>query len=289
MSACELSVVIVNWNVREMLRACLSSIFAGWNDDPGRLEVIVVDNASPDGSAEMVRTDFPQVILIENHGNPGFAVANNQAIRVSNGRSVMLLNPDTEVLGDALGDMVRYLDANPAVGMVAPKLLNSDGSVQSSRRRFPTLATAFLESTVIQQWWRDNRVLRNYYMQDRSDDEMHDVDFAMGACLMVRRKVIDEVGLLDEGFFMYSEEVDWCRRIKQAGWRIVYLPVARVIHHGGQSSKQVVAAQHIHFKEPKPFIVRNLGKLLRFENTGIVNQDIDIRQLLQQCIHFLHL
>lgn len=251
MTAYELSVVIVNWNVRDMLRACLNSVYAGWQDDPKALEVIVVDNASSDGSVAMVRTEFPQVTLIENHENPGFATANNQAICRGHGRYVMLLNPDTEVVDGALATLIRYLDDNPAVGVVAPKLFNSDGTVQSSRRRFPTLATAFLESTVVQQWWPDNKVLRDYYVWDRSDDEIQEVDFAMGACLTVRQAVIQQVGLLDEGFFMYSEELDWCYRIKQAGWRIVYLPAAEVIHHGGQSSKQVIAAQHIHFQRSK--------------------------------------
>lgn len=251
MSICDLSIVIVNWNVKALLRDCLQSIFSNWQDNSAQIEVIVVDNASNDGSAAMVRAEFPQVILIENWQNVGFTVGNNQAIEETHGRYVMLLNPDTEVRDNALQTIVRYMDRHPQTGVVAPKLLNPDGTVQSSRRRFPTLATAFLESTVLQQWWPDNKTLRAYYMQEQSDDEIQEVDWGTGACLTVRREVIQQVGLLDESFFMYSEEMDWCYRIKQAGWRIVYLPDAEVVHYGGQSSKQVIAAQHIHFQRSK--------------------------------------
>ena len=246
-----LSIVIVNWNVRDLLRNCLRSVYASWRAEPSALEVFVVDNASNDDSAAMVRAEFPQAVLIENRQNTGFTEANNQAIDLAQGQYVLLLNPDTEVLGDALNAMVDYLDVHPEVGLLGPKLLNPNRTVQSSRRRFPTLATAFLESTVLQQWWPDNKVLRHYYVLDRSDDDVLPVDWVVGACLAVRRAAIDQVGLLDEGFFMYSEEMDWCYRLKKAGWQVVYLPTAQVIHSGGQSSRQVVAAQHIHFQRSK--------------------------------------
>jgi hypothetical protein len=144
--------------------------------------------------------------------------------------------------------MVDYMEANPEVGALGPQLRYPDGTLQSSRRRFPTLATAFLESTVLQQWWTDNRTLRRYYMADTSNDAIQAVDWVVGACMMVRRDVYEQVGGLDEGFFMYSEELDWCRRIKDAGWSVVYLPTAKVIHHEGKSSEQVVAARQIHFQ-----------------------------------------
>jgi len=251
MTSPALSIVIVNWNVRELLRRCLGSIYAGWQRPHEDLEVVVVDNASHDGSADMVRREFPQVILLENQHNLGFTAGNNQALKQAHGRYVMLLNPDTEVVGDAPMALIAYMDTHPEVGVIAPKLLNPDGTVQSSRRRFPTLATAFLESTALQQSWPDNQVLRDYYMLDRSDDEVQEVDWSVGACLLVRRAVIERIGLLDEGFFMYSEEMDWCYRIKQAGWQIIYFPAAQVTHYGGQSSKQVIAAQHIHFQRSK--------------------------------------
>lgn len=243
-----LSILIVNWNVRDLLRRCLCSIFA--NLPPFPLEVIVVDNSSTDGSVEMVRTEFPQVRLIANPDNRGFPAANNQGLAIAQGRYVLLLNPDTEVVGDALEAMVAFADAHPDVGVVGPMLLNPDGTVQSSRRRFPTLMTAVFESTWLQPY-APRRLLTRYYVLDRPDDEIQDVDWVTGAALMARREAIEQVGPLDEGFFMYSEELDWCRRFREAGWRVVYLPTARVVHYGGKSSEQVLPARHIHFQRSK--------------------------------------
>jgi len=244
----DLSVIIVNWNVRDLLRRCLHSILA--NLPACQLEIIVVDNGSTDGSPEMVRTEFPQVHLMANPDNRGFTAANNQGLAVARGRYVLLLNPDTEVVGDALETLVAFADAHPDVGVVGPQLLNPDGTVQSSRRRFPTLATALLESTWLQPY-APRRLLARYYVLDRPDDEVQDVDWVTGAALMARREAVEQVGPLDEGFFMYSEELDWCRRFRAAGWRVVYLPTARVIHHEGKSSEQVLPARHIHFQTSK--------------------------------------
>ncbi len=243
----DLTIVIVSWNVRDLLRRCLQSIWL----DGGTLEIVVVDNASSDGSPEMVRTEFPRVRLIANAENRGFTAANNQGLATSQGRYLLLLNPDTEVMGDALATMLRYMEAHPTAGALGPKLLYPDGSQQSSRRRFPTLATALVESTVVQEWWPDNRILRRYYMADTPDDAIQPADWVVGACLLVRREAYEQVGGLDEGYFMYSEELDWCRRYKSAGWEIVYLPTATVIHYEGKSSEQVVPARHVHFQSSK--------------------------------------
>jgi GT2 family glycosyltransferase len=199
----------------------------------------------------MIEEEFPEVRLIANSENVGFTVGNNQGIAASQGRYVLLLNPDTEIVGNALATMVEYMDHHPQVGVLGPQLLNPDGSIQSSRRRFPTLATAFLESTILQQWFPDNAVLRRYYVLDQPEDETQEVDWVTGACLLARREAIEEVGLLDEGFFMYSEELDWCHRIKAQGWEVVYLPMARVIHYGAQSSEQVKPFQHVQFQRSK--------------------------------------
>ena len=193
----DLSIVIVNWNVRELLRRCLSSVYRATGASL-KVEVIVVDNASSDGSAAMVSEDFSQVRLIANEKNLGFTRGNNQAIAQSRGRYVLLLNPDTEVVDDALGTMVQYMDAHPQVGALGPQLLNPDGSVQSSRRRFPTMATAFLESTVLQQWFPDNRILRRYYIRDRGDDEVQEVDWVVAALKMLVRRVGDPDCASDE-------------------------------------------------------------------------------------------
>jgi N-acetylglucosaminyl-diphospho-decaprenol L-rhamnosyltransferase len=243
----DLSVVIVSWNVCDLLRQCLSTIV---NPGPLSLEVIVVDNASADGSVDMLRAEFPAVQLVANQNNVGFPAANNQGIAVARGRYVLLLNSDAEVVGDGLATMVAFADAHPDVGVVGPQLLNPDGSVQSSRRRLPTLATAFFESTWLQPY-APRRLLERYYVLDQPDGATLDVDWVKGAALMARREAIEQVGLLDEGFFMYSEELDWCRRFREAGWRVVYLPTAQIVHHEGKSSEQVLAARHVNFQTSK--------------------------------------
>jgi GT2 family glycosyltransferase len=264
----DLTVIIVSWNVRGLLRRCLCSLIPALAPLKRGSEIIVVDNASTDGSPEVVASEFPGVQLILNAENRGFTAANNQGLAVSQGRTLLLLNPDTEVLGEALATMVEYMEAHPQVGALGPQLRCPDGSLQSSRRRFPTLATALVESTVIQERWHDNRILRRYYMADTPDDAVQPVDWVVGACVMVRRETFEEVGGLDEGYFMYSEEMDWCHRIKDAGWEVIYLPTATVIHHEGKSSEQVVPARHIYFQSSKVRYFRKVhgpvqGELVR--------------------------
>lgn len=247
-SLLDLSIITVSWNVRDLLRECLIAV------DNGRgglaLEMIVVDSASHDGSARMIREEFPWVQLIACEENVGFPRGNNLGIAVATGRHILLLNPDTIILNNALAVMVSYLDEHIDVGALGPQLLNPDGSVQSSRRRFPTLVTGLVESTWLEPF-APRAILANYYAQDFADDEVFDIDWVTGAALMVPRRVIDRVGLLDEGYFMYSEELDWCRRIKDAGWRVVYLPEAQIVHHVGKSSEQAVTARHINFQQSK--------------------------------------
>jgi len=247
----DLSIIIVSWNVQALLERCLSSLIECHKVSTLRCEVIVVDNGSADGSPGMVRERFPDVELVAKDTNLGFTRGNNLGAARSTGRHLLLLNPDTEVIADSLSRMVTYLDHSPDVGALGPKVLFPDGRVQPTRRRFPTLATAFLESTVLQQWFPRNRVLSRYYVSDRSSESEQDVDWVIGACLCIRRQAWDQVGPLDEGFFMYSEELDWCRRCRAAGWRVVYLPSASIVHHEGQSSRQVVPARHIHFQSSK--------------------------------------
>jgi len=254
----DLSIVIVSWNVCHLLRRCLLSILESGGADGGgtqyegpfRFQIVVVDNDSSDGSVQMVQDEFPGVQLVENHSNPGFAAANNQGIARAQGRYLLLLNPDTEVLDASLSSLMEFADANPAVGLIGPELLNTDGSVQSSRRRFPTIITAIFESTWLEPW-APRCVLGRFFVHDRSDDVVQDVDWVQGAALFTRREVVEQVGGMDERFFMYSEELDWCRRIKAAGWRIVYYPEATILHRGGKSSDQVVAARHVYFQTSK--------------------------------------
>jgi N-acetylglucosaminyl-diphospho-decaprenol L-rhamnosyltransferase len=264
-----LCILIVNWNVRDKLRTCLAALHA----HPVTLqpqEIIVVDNASGDDSVAMVRAEFPGVELIANETNRGFTGGNNDGLRrvrelwstrvaarqgqLSDARSddfVLLLNPDTEVASGALDELLGLALADAGIGVVGPQLRYPDGSVQSSRRRFPTLELAMVEST----WAQDRApraLLDHYYVRDRGDDETSDVDWLVGAALLVRRGAVEAVGDLDEArFFMYSEELDWCKRIRDAGWRVVYHPRARVLHYEGASSAQVSTQRMIYFNTSK--------------------------------------
>ena len=244
----DLSIITVSWNVRDLLRDCINSVDGGRGEL--NLEMIVVDSASSDGSPDMVRQEFPWVKLIVSQENLGFPRGNNIGIRQASGRHILLLNPDTVTIEDALPVMVRHLDQHLDVGGLGAQLLNRDGSIQSSRRRFPSFLSALFEST-----WLENMaprsIMLNYYALDLPDDETADVDWVTGACLMVPKRVVEHVGLLDEGYFMYSEELDWCRRIKDAGWRIVYFPHAKIVHHVGKSSEQAVTDRHINFQKAK--------------------------------------
>lgn len=245
----DLSIIIVSWNVAELLAACLDSILSG--SDSLHKEIIVVDSASSDHTVTMLSQRFAdRITLIEQAENIGFVRGNNIGLAQAQGRHILLLNPDTEILGDALETMVTYLDDNPAVGVVGPHTLNSDGTTQSTRRRFPTLLTAFFESTWLQAF-APASILEHYTVSDQPDSAILDVDWVQGSALMLRRAVYEQIGGLDESFVMYSEELDWCRRAKDAGWRVVYLGTAQIIHHGGKSSDQVVARRHIHFQESK--------------------------------------
>lgn len=243
----DLSIVILNWNVRDLLDRCLASI----TSDRFSFETIVVDNASTDDSVAMVRSKYPNSIVITNLTNLGFTGGNNLGIQAAHGRYVMVLNPDAEIVDAAIDQMIDYLDAHAEVGAIGPQLLNPDRSVQSSRRRFPTMLTGIFESTWL-QGIAPRYVLHRFYMDDVSPDAVQEVDWLTGACTIFRRSVLDQVGIYDEAnFFMYSEEIDLCRRIKAAGHSIVYLPAAQVIHFIGQSSDQVVAARQLYFQTSK--------------------------------------
>ncbi len=243
----DLSIIIVSWNVRELLENCLRTVLA---EQQLRLQIIVVDSASSDGSPEMIAEKFPQVELVACSENVGFPKGNNLGLARANGRYLLLLNPDTIVHDGALAKMVAYLEQNPHVGVVGPQLLNDDGSVQSSRRRFPTVWTAFFESTWLQPY-APRGLLDHYFVRDVMDGETAVVEWLMGACLMIRQEVVAQVGGLDEAYFMYSEELDYCRRIVQAGWQVVYYPQAQVMHLSGKSSEQAVTQRHINYNRAK--------------------------------------
>ena len=235
----DLSVCIVSWNTQELLRQCLLSVHSCARGVD--FEVLVVDNASADGSPEMVRRDFPAVRLFANELNAGFAAGCNLAIRNSKGRHILLLNSDTIMMPRTIGAMTKFLDEHTETGVVGCKLLNPDGTVQLSYRTFPTLTWDYLCRILLSKAYHHIRPLRGVLdtlVHADGAGSPRSVDWVSGACLMTRREVFDSIGLLDERFFMFCEEIDWCYRAKQAGWDIRYLPSARIIHYGGESSKQ---------------------------------------------------
>lgn len=247
----DLSVIIVSWNVRQHLLRCLASLERELGQLEAEPEVLVIDNASSDGSAEAVEDAFPWVRLVRSPHNRGYPAANNLGLSQAGGEFLLFLNPDTEVQPGSLEALLDFARRHPQGGVVGPQLLNPDGSVQSSRRRFPTLWTALLESTTLEYRWPRNPGVRHLRMLDRPNGEAMRVDWVYGAAFLVRRSAAEAVGPLDEGYFIYSEELDWCRRMVDAGWEVWYCPAARVIHHEGQSSGQAVARRDILFHSAK--------------------------------------
>ncbi len=245
----DLSIIIVSFNTRRLLQECLNSVYANLAESNLTGEVIVVDNASHDGSAAMVRESFPQARLIANADNRGFAAANNQALRALGygmgdegyplpPRYVMLLNPDTLVGKKALAKLVYFMDTNPQAGACGARLLHGDGSFQHSAFAFPTLFQVFFDFFPLNHRLTDSRLNGRYPRRLYQAGQPFPIDHPLGAALMVRREAIIQVGLLDERFFIYCEEIDWCLRIKAAGWSIWCVPEAEMVHHGAQSTAQ---------------------------------------------------
>jgi len=246
MPAPDLSVCIVNWNTSTDLEQALASVL---QPDPGlRQEVIVLDNASQDGSADMVRGRFPGVTLIQSARNLGFAAGYNRAAAQARGRHLLMLNPDTVVAPGALGRLVRFLDHHPGAAAVGPRLLNSDGSLQLSCRRFPRPMAALLRNTLLGRLigGRD-RFTREYLMANWDHATTREVEWISGAAMAIRREAWGKVGGFDEGFFMYAEDMDWCLRAHQAGYTIHYLPEAVITHRIGRSSDQRPLAMVVEF------------------------------------------
>ncbi|MBC8472002.1 MAG: glycosyltransferase family 2 protein [Planctomycetes bacterium] len=239
----KLSIIIVSWNVREYLLKCVRSIEE--NEPSCPFEVIIVDNASTDGTVDAIKKEFSQVVVVENKENRGFAAANNQAVELSQGEYVFLLNPDTILHPKSLDILVKFMDSNEDVGACGPKLLNVDGSNQDSVRCFPSFRGALHRHTAFKLLGIFKGQYKKWVMYDFKYNYQKDVDQVMGAAMMIRKSVTEQVGVMDERFFMYYEEVDLCYRIKQAGWRIVYIPQAFITHIGGGSSGQIPVSKRI--------------------------------------------
>lgn len=287
----DLSVVILSWNTRALLRECLRSLA---RPQPGiEFEVLVVDNASEDDSREMVQREFPAVRLVVNEKNIGFGAGNNSALPHAKGRYILFLNSDTVIVEDALRNLVCYADQNPDIGIIGPKLLNGDGSLQYSCRRYPNLATGFFRNTPLGRLFPQNKFATDYLLQDWDHAEPRDVDWLSGAALMIRRDLVDQIGCFDDDYFMYCEDVDLCWRANHAAlpgsptpWRVTYYPDAVIYHLIGKSSDQVPTrmtyefhrSQYLFYKKhyaqtfpfwarplvPVGIVLRALGRLTQY-------------------------
>lgn len=252
-----LSIIIVNWNTRDLLACCLESVLAQQEDSltPDEMEVFVVDNASADGSAAMVAERFPWVRSFANHENVGFARANNQALAQATGAGILLLNPDAVLHPGALAALLDFLITHPRAGAIGARLLNADGTLQLSCHPMLTPGREF---------WRliflDRLLPRaTYPMRQWDTAAPRQVEAIKGACLLLRRQALDEVGWLDESYFMYTEEVDLCYRLSRAGWELWYEPTAVVTHFGGASANQVTEEMVIHLYRSKIHFYRKFG------------------------------
>ena len=232
----DLSIIIVNWNSKEYLEKCIASILASTHGIS--YEIVVIDGGSFDGSGEMLRKRYRQVRFIQNEKNLGFARTNNIASQVSNGRNVLFLNPDTEIEGPAIERLSHYLDVLPNAGIVGAKLLNSDGSVQTSCiQAFPTILNQFLDSNACRAVSPGSGMwgMRPLFTGEKTPAE---VDAVSGACLMIKRSLFERIGMFSSDYFMYSEDIDLCFKVREAGRKTYYVPTAVVVHHGGVSSSR---------------------------------------------------
>lgn len=231
----DVSIVIVSWNAKDVLSKCLQSI----ENDKSKYtrEVIVVDNASTDGSAELVKENFKDVKLIENTENLGFSKANNIGLKQTTGRYVYLLNSDVEILGENIEPLCTYMDGHPDVAVLGPRVLNPNKSIRTNCKKFPTLWNSFCKATALFKIFPKSNFFSDDFIRNFGYDTILEVEVLPGCCLMIRRDVLFDVGLLDEKFYIYSEDKDLCKTISKAGWKIVFFPDTDVIHYAGSSSE----------------------------------------------------
>ena len=231
----DLSIVILNYRTPDLLVDCLTAL----EQHPytlGSSEIWVVDNASGDDTVARVREHAPHVQMMVNDRNLGFAAGNNRGMARADGRYIMLLNPDTRVHAGALDELVQFMDATPGAGAAGAQLIDPDGEIQTSCRTFPNLLAVTIRGTPLYRWFDNHPSLRRYLMSDWDHESSRQVDWVLGACLIIRRQAWEAVGPLDEGFFMYYEDIDWCYRAQAKGWAIFYVPSARITHQHRRES-----------------------------------------------------
>lgn len=252
------SIVIVNWNTKIFLLRSLGSIYQ--TSGKMEMEVFVVDNGSMDGSGTAVRERFPNVCLIENEKNLGFAKATNQGIQRASGKYILLLNPDTEVKEGTIERFISFMDQHLEAGLVGAQLLNADGSKQNSIANFPSLATELLNKSLL-RWLFP----KSFPGKEEDYSEPIEVESVIGACMVVRREAMDQVGLLDEHYFLFLEETDWCYRMKRAGWKVYHVPQAEIYHFQGKSAEREKERARVeYFRSRYHFFKKNRGNLQWF-------------------------
>ncbi len=269
------SIIIVNWNTKALLLQCLESLST--RSGQYTIEIIVVDNASSDGSVEAVKNSFPQVTVIRNEANFGFAKATNIGLQSSSGRYACLVNSDVVIRDDCIDRLCEYMDQHPSIGISGPRLLNSDLSMQPSCKYFPSLWNNLCVTLGLYKLFPQSAFFSSEHMWFFAHNEIKYVDVLVGAFLMVRRKAIDQVGLLDERFFIYGEETDWCRRFWNAGWKIVFNPQGEAIHFGagsssadpGRFSRELYRSKRIYWKKNHSFLTQTVFMLISLLNQGM--------------------
>lgn len=233
----DVSIIIVNYNTKQLTLDTIQSVYTSLCSYD--YEIFLVDNASSDGTVEAVRGQYPGVRVIENRENVGFAIANNQAMKIASGRYILLLNSDTVVERDTLEIMLSFMDNHPTVGASGCKVVLPDGSLdRACKRGFPTPSASFYYAFGISRLFPDNPRFNGYQLGHLDPDESYPIDCLVGAFMLVRRSAIEDAGMLDEEFFMYGEDIDWCYRIKQAGWDIYYNAETKITHYKGASSRR---------------------------------------------------
>jgi GT2 family glycosyltransferase len=286
MTGVDLSVIIVNWNTKSLLRDCLASVYAQASDL--HFEVIVVDNASSDGSAEMVEDEFTGTTLIRNRENVGFSKAANQAIVMSKARYILLLNSDIILLDAALVRMVEFMDRHPRVAVLGPRLTNQRGVLEYSCRSFPTPSIALFLNYPFAKIVPPEKAFKGYLLSDWDHSSAREVDWVTGACMLVRRESMEEAGLLDETYFMFAEDVDWCYRMKLSNWQVFYVPSAKVVHIKGASYADGATGRQMRVESHKS-MMRFFEKhyqttaVIRFRILAVVASALGILKLLVIC------
>jgi len=294
-----ISIIIVNWNTKDYLIKCLKSLvrIRGGSSQ----EVIIIDNASQDESVRAVRESFPQFILIENPKNLGFAKAVNKGLKIAKGEYILLLNPDIEIKDNTIEKFISFMEAYQDVGIAGAQLLNDDGSKQNSIANFPSLVTELFNKSLL-RWF-----FPKYFPgKEQEYTEPIEVDSVIGACMMVRRKAIEDVGLLDEDYFLFFEETDWCYRMKKAGWKVYHVPQAQVFHFQGKSAEkdkkkakvEYYHSRYLFFKKYKgywQFIILRVGLLLKlvieflFMGIGCIMTGFKVKRWKTQLSNYAYL